>query len=147
MESGTLEDDQNRRDFTINALAISLNKPDYGTLIDRCGIADLGRANHPDPLAPAQTFSDDPLRMMRAIRFASQLGFQYRTKKPGEAIAESAKRISIVSGERIADELNKILLSKNHRWDLISCTKRVAADPSFPQMVGLPGPSTLMAGA
>ncbi|HNK28272.1 MAG TPA: HD domain-containing protein [Ferruginibacter sp.] len=139
VESGTLEDDQNRRDFTINALAISLNKPDYGTLIDPFdGIADLGRQIIQTPLAPAQTFSDDPLRMMRAIRFASQLGFSIE-QKTWEAIAESAKRISIVSGERIADELNKILLSKKPSVGFELLYKSGLLQIIFPQMVELAG--------
>ncbi len=139
VESGTLEDDQNRRDFTINALAISLNKPDYGTLIDPFdGIADLGRQIIQTPLAPAQTFSDDPLRMMRAIRFASQLGFSIE-QKTWEAIAESAKRISIVSGERIADELNKILLSKKPSVGFDLLYKSGLLQIIFPQMVELAG--------
>lgn len=139
VESGTLEDDQNRRDFTINALAISLNKPDYGTLIDPFdGIADLGRQIIQTPLAPAQTFSDDPLRMMRAIRFASQLGFSIELKT-WEAIAESAKRISIVSGERIADELNKILLSKKPSVGFDLLYKSGLLQIIFPQMVELAG--------
>lgn len=139
VESGTLEDDQNRRDFTINALAISLNKPDYGTLIDPFdGIADLGRQIIQTPLAPVQTFSDDPLRMMRAIRFASQLGFSIE-QKTWEAIAESAKRISIVSGERIADELNKILLSKKPSVGFDLLYKSGLLQIIFPQMVELAG--------
>ncbi|MBN8700325.1 MAG: HD domain-containing protein [Chitinophagales bacterium] len=139
VESGTLEDDQNRRDFTINALAISLNKPDYGTLIDPFdGIADLGRQIIQTPLAPAQTFSDDPLRMMRAIRFANQLGFSIE-QKTWEAIAESAKRISIVSGERIADELNKILLSKKPSVGFDLLYKSGLLQIIFPQMVELAG--------
>lgn len=139
VESGTLEDDQNRRDFTINALAISLNKPDYGTLIDPFdGIADLGRQIIQTPLAPVQTFSDDPLRMMRAIRFASQLGFSIE-QKTWDAIAESAKRISIVSGERIADELNKILLSKKPSVGFELLYKSGLLQIIFPQMVELAG--------
>ena len=139
VESGTLEDDQNRRDFTINALAISLNKPDYGTLIDPFdGIADLGRQIIQTPLAPVQTFSDDPLRMMRAIRFASQLGFGIE-QKTWDAIAESAKRISIVSGERIADELNKILLSKKPSVGFDLLYKSGLLQIIFPQMVELAG--------
>ncbi len=111
VEEGTLEDDQNRRDFTINAMAIGLNGDDFGKLIDPFGgVADLDAGIIKTPLEPAITYSDDPLRMMRAIRFASQLGF---TIEPNSlnAISENKDRIKIVSKERISDELNKILLS------------------------------------
>ena len=111
VENGTLEDDQNRRDFTINALAISLDKKNYGELIDPFGgIKDLDAGIIRTPLKPDITYSDDPLRMMRAIRFASQLGFTIE-KTSFEAIAKNKERIKIVSKERIADELNKIILS------------------------------------
>ena len=111
VEDGTLEDDQNRRDFTINALALSLNKKTYGELLDPFGgIKDLDAGIIRTPLNPDITYSDDPLRMMRAIRFASQLGFTIE-KNSFEAIAKNKDRIKIVSKERIADELNKIILS------------------------------------
>jgi len=112
VENGTLEDDQNRRDFTINAMAISLNKKNYGELIDPFGgIKDLDAGILRTPLDPDITYSDDPLRMMRAIRFASQLGFTIE-KTSFETISKNKERIKIISKERITDELNKIILSQ-----------------------------------
>ncbi|WP_422860479.1 CCA tRNA nucleotidyltransferase [Flagellimonas sp. S174] len=111
VENGSLEDDQNRRDFTINALALSLNKENYGQLLDPFdGLGDLKRKLIKTPLEPSITYSDDPLRMMRAIRFASQLHFNIQLQSL-QAITENKERIKIVSKERIIDELHKILMS------------------------------------
>ena len=111
VEDGTLEDDQNRRDFTINAMAICLNQERFGELVDPFnGLADLEDGIIATPLEPDITFSDDPLRMMRCIRFATQLNFQIE-EETFVALERMAERITIVSGERIKDELNKILLS------------------------------------
>lgn len=111
VEDGTMEDDQNRRDFTINALALSLNKENFGDLLDPFGgLKDLENKIIRTPLDPDITYSDDPLRMLRAIRFASQLHFIIE-KKSHDAITRNSNRIKIISNERVVDELNKILLS------------------------------------
>lgn len=111
VEEGTLEDDQNRRDFTINALAVSLNDNDYGSLVDSFGgLDDLKKGIIRTPLNPDITFSDDPLRMMRAIRFATQFDFDIEPETFA-AIERNAERIKIISQERISTELNKIILS------------------------------------
>jgi poly(A) polymerase len=136
---GTIEDDQDRRDFTINALAISLNKEDFGKLVDPFnGLGDIEKKIIQTPLPPLQTFSDDPLRMMRAIRFASQLHFTI-AEATFQAIIDNADRIKIVSQERITDELNKIMLSKKPSvgWDLLFRSGLLKI--IFPQMVDLYG--------
>ena len=113
MENGTLEDDQNRRDFTINAMAICLNSKRFGELVDPFnGIADLEDGIIATPLDPEITFSDDPLRMMRCIRFATQLNFQIE-EETFNALIRMADRIKIVSGERIEVELNKIMMAQH----------------------------------
>ncbi len=139
VEAGTLEDDQNRRDFTINAMAISLNQNNFGDLIDPFqGIADLENKIIKTPLQPEATFSDDPLRMMRAIRFAAQLNFEIEAKTLS-AISSMAKRIKIVSGERIAEELNKILLTKKPSLGFDLLYKTGVLQIIFPQMTALAG--------
>jgi poly(A) polymerase len=139
VQAGTLEDDQLRRDFTINAMAISLNEDDYGRLVDPFnGLEDLEKQLIRTPLEPAQTFSDDPLRMMRAIRFASQL--QFTIYPPTfEAIQQNAHRIKIVSQERITDELNKIMLSLKPSVGLDLLYQAGLLKIIFPQMVDLVG--------
>lgn len=136
---GTIEDDQNRRDFTINALAISLNKNDFGKLVDPFnGVKDLENKIIQTPLAPLQTFSDDPLRMMRAVRFASQLNFTIE-EKTFQAIKDNAYRINIISQERITDELNKIILSNKPSVGFDLLYKSGLLHIIFPQMVDLAG--------
>ena len=139
VEDGTLEEDQNRRDFTINALAICLNKDHYGELLDSFdGIGDLDRGIIRTPLNPDITFSDDPLRMMRAIRFATQLGFNL-DGETFDAIKRNKERISIITKERIAEELNKIMLSykPSEGWDLLDKTGLLPL--IFPELAALKG--------
>src|SRR6201996_3391902 len=139
VEPGTIEDDQLRRDFTINAMAISLNREDYGTLIDPFdGLADLRRKLIRTPLDPFRTFSDDPLRMMRAVRFATQLGFTI-DEKAFEAIRTDAPRIKIVSQERITDELNKIIATPKPSIGFDLLYRSGMLKIIFPQMVDLAG--------
>ena len=143
VEDGTLEDDQNRRDFTINALAIGLSKSNFGKLLDPFnGVGDIEHKIIRTPLEPEITYSDDPLRMMRAIRFSSQLGFTIE-KESLEAISKNKERIKIVSKERITDELNKIILSP-----IPSVGFKLLFDTGllhliFPEMVKLYGVETI----
>jgi poly(A) polymerase len=143
VEQGTLEDDLNRRDFTINALGISLNQGTYGQVIDRFdGLKDMRRKNIKTPLEPSITFSDDPLRMMRAIRFASQLNFDI-DPDTFDAISENKERIKIVSQERITDELNKIVLSKKPSYGFKLLFQTGLLHLIFPKMVKLHGVETI----
>ncbi len=136
---GTIADDQLRRDFTINALAISLNKDDYGKLIDPFnGIEDLRNRIIRTPLGPDITFSDDPLRMMRAIRFATQLKFEI-TPDVFEAITRNKDRIKIVSQERITDELNKIMATEKPSVGLDLLFRSGLLREFFPQFTDLSG--------
>lgn len=142
VESGNMKDDQNRRDFTINAMAISLNKNDFGLLIDPFGgIKHLEAQIIKTPLDPDITFSDDPLRMMRAIRFASQLGFVIEDET-FEAIIRNAHRISIISKERIAEELNKIILSSKPSVGFKLLDKSGLLPIIFPDFIALKGAET-----
>lgn len=139
VETGTLEDDQNRRDFTINALALSLDQADYGALVDPFnGVEDLKNKIIRTPLDPDITYSDDPLRMMRAIRFASQLNF---TIEEGslKAIERNKERISIISGERIVDELNKILSSAVPSVGFLLLYQTGLLDIILPELTALKG--------
>ena len=139
VENGTLQDDQNRRDFTINAIAIQLNKEQYGTLLDPfSGIEDLQNKIIRTPLEPNITYSDDPLRMMRAVRFATQLEF-FIEENSLQAIKDNAERLNIISQERITDELNKIILANkpSKGFKLLFNTKLL--HQFFPKMVELHG--------
>jgi len=139
IENGTLEDDQNRRDFTINTLALCLNKDRFGELIDRFnGISDLEKGIIRTPLDANITYSDDPLRMMRAVRFATQLDFTIENNSL-EAIERNAKRLEIISQERIIDELNKIILAQtpSKGFKILFNTKLL--HQFFPEFVALHG--------
>lgn len=139
VEDGTLEDDQKRRDFTINALALSLNPSDLGDLLDPFdGIGDLERKMIRTPLAPEVTYSDDPLRMMRAIRFATQLDFTIQLESL-QAITVNKERIKIVSKERIVDELHKIIASKKPSKGFALLHKTELLPIILPELTALEG--------
>ena len=139
VEPGTISDDQDRRDFTINAMAISLNPDSFGKLVDPFeGQKDLEAKIIRTPLEPAQTFSDDPLRMMRGIRFATQLGFHIE-EKTWQGIIDNAHRIRIISQERITDELNKIILAPKPSIGFDLLYKSGLLQLIFPPMVDLAG--------
>jgi len=139
VENGTLEDDQKRRDFTINAMYIQLNSTNYGTLIDPFnGMLDLKNKTIKTPLNPEKTYIDDPLRMMRAVRFASQLDFTIETKSYN-SIFSNAKRLSIISQERITEELNKIILSDTPSKGFQILFETRLLHQFFPEMVKLQG--------
>ncbi len=142
VEDGTLSDDQKRRDFTINALALDLREATFGNLIDPFnGLADLEKGILRTPLDPDTTYSDDPLRMMRAIRFATQLDFQIEVSSL-KSILDNASRLEIISKERIMDELNKIILAKkpSRGFELLNSTKLL--HQFFPEMIALHGVET-----
>jgi tRNA nucleotidyltransferase/poly(A) polymerase len=143
VEDGTLEEDQKRRDFTINALALSLHADTFGDIIDPFnGLDDLDKGIIRTPLDPNTTYSDDPLRMMRAIRFATQLDFKIESKSL-QAIYDNAPRLEIISQERIMDEVNKIILSPvpSRGFQLLYSTKLL--HQFFPEMVALQGVETI----
>ena len=137
VENGTLEDDQNRRDFTINALAFSLNEKNYGELVDPFnGLADLENKIIKTPLNPDITYSDDPLRMLRGIRFATQLKFEIEAESL-QAISRNKDRIKIISGERIVDELNKILSTDKPSIGFLLLYKTGLLDIILPELTAL----------
>jgi putative nucleotidyltransferase with HDIG domain len=143
VENGTLEDDQNRRDFTINALAVCLNKERFGELVDPFdGIADLEDGIIRTPQDPDITFSDDPLRMMRCVRFASQLNF-FIDDETFDALKRNAERINIISGERIIVELNKILMTKTPSKGFIDLDRCDLLKLIMPEITALQGVDTM----
>ena len=143
VEDGSIADDQNRRDFTINALAINLNSNHFGELIDPFnGIKDIENKIIRTPLEPAITFSDDPLRMVRAIRFACQLNFEIE-ENTFEALKSQNSRIEIVSQERITDEINKILMSKKPSKGFILLEKSGILKKILPELTELKGVETI----
>lgn len=139
VENGTLEDDQNRRDFTINAMAVCLNQARFGELVDPFGgMEDLKERIIRTPLDPDITFSDDPLRMMRCVRFATQLNF-YIEDETFAALERNKERIKIISRERIADELNKILLSPIPSKGFVELDRCGLLELIFPELTALQG--------
>ena len=139
VENGTLKDDQNRRDFTINALAIALNKSNFGQLLDPFnGVSDLDNGIIRTPLNPDITYSDDPLRMMRAIRFATQLNFTIEDDS-SKAISKNKERINIITKERVVTELNKILESDKPSIGFIHLEKTGILDYILPELTALKG--------
>jgi poly(A) polymerase len=143
VEDGTLEDDQKRRDFTINALAIGLNKSNYGTLLDPFnGLEDMDKGIIKTPLDPDITYSDDPLRMMRAIRFAAQLAFTIE-EKSFESICRNKNRIEIISKERVTEELNKIILADVPSYGFSLLFDAGLLQLIFPEMAALQGVDTV----
>lgn len=139
VKPGTLEDDQNRRDFTINALALGVNKADFGKLMDPFnGMEHLQQGLLKTPLEPKETYSDDPLRMLRAIRFATQLNFRIETESLN-AITQNAERIKIISQERIVEELNKIILSKKPSKGFALLRKTNLLPLILPELAALQG--------
>ena len=139
VEDGTLEDDQNRRDFTINAMAVCLNHDRFGELVDPFdGLRDIDDGLIRTPLDPDITFSDDPLRMMRCVRFASQLNF-YIEDETFEALSRNKQRIEIISRERIADELNKIILSPIPSKGFVELDRCGLLQLIFPELAAMQG--------
>jgi poly(A) polymerase len=143
VENGTLEDDQNRRDFTINALAVCLNKGRFGELVDPFdGINDMEEGIIRTPLDPDITFSDDPLRMMRCVRFASQLNF-FIDDETFEALERNAERIRIISGERIIVELNKIMMTKTPSKGIVDLDRCGLLKLILPEITAMQGVETM----
>lgn len=139
VEDGTLEDDQNRRDFTINALAVCLNKEHFGELVDPFdGVYDMEDRLIRTPLDPDITFSDDPLRMMRCVRFATQLNFHI-DEETFEALERNKERISIISKERIADELNKIMMTATPSKGFVELSRCGLLSLIFPELAAMEG--------
>jgi len=143
VENGTLKEDQDRRDFTINALALDLRPDTFGNLIDPFdGLSDLSKGIIRTPLAPGQTYSDDPLRMLRAIRFATQLNYKIEPSSLN-AIKDNAERLEIISKERIADELNKIILTEQPSRGFKLLFSTGLLHQFFPEMIALHGVETI----
>lgn len=143
VEDGTLEEDQRRRDFTINAMAFSLQKDDYGTLVDPFGgIADIAAGKIRTPLDPDTTYSDDPLRMLRAVRFATRLGFDI-VPESIESMRRNSDRLQILSKERIADEMNKIMLTGNPARGIHLLDECGLLDYILPEISALKGVETV----